>query len=124
MAVGGDTNTLIPLFAIGVFTGFTLSQAGLVVHWRRVGPGDWSRRAAINGTGAVVTAVATLIFLVSKFVEGAWVVVLAIPLLIVLFNRVQAYYGRAATEIGTGTIPGLPVANRPSWWCRSPVSPG
>ena len=106
VAVGGDTNTLIPLFAIGVFTGFTLSQAGLVVHWRRVRPRGWSRRAAINGTGAVVTAVATLIFLVSKFVEGAWVVVLAIPLLIVLFNRVQAYYGRAATEIGTGTIPG------------------
>ncbi len=108
VAVGGDTNTLIPLFAIGVFTGFTLSQAGLVVHWRRVRPRGWSRRAAINGTGAVVTAVATLIFLVSKFVEGAWVVVLAIPLLIVLFNRVQAYYGRAATEIGTGTIPGPP----------------
>ena len=79
MAVGGDTNTLIPLFAIGVFTGFTLSQAGLVVHWRRVRPRGWSRRATINGTGAVVTAVATLIFLVSKFVEGAWVVVLAIP---------------------------------------------
>ena len=108
VAVGGDTNTLIPLFAIGVFTGFTLSQAGLVVHWRRVRPRGWSRRATINGTGAVVTAVATLIFLVSKFVEGAWVVVLAIPLLIVLFNRVEAYYGRTASEIGIGTIPAVP----------------
>jgi hypothetical protein len=105
VAVNGNTNTLIPLFAIGVFTGFTLSQAGLVVHWRRTREAGWSRRATINGVGAAVTAVATLIFLLTKFVQGAWVVVVAIPLLIVLFNRVEAYYRRAADDLEIGTVP-------------------
>ncbi len=106
VVVGGNTNTLIPLFAIGVFTGFTLSQSGLVIHWRRTRPPGWSRRAMINGVGALVTAVATVIFLFTKFVEGAWAVVVAIPLLILLFNRVEAYYTRAGRELGTGIIPG------------------
>ncbi len=92
VAVRGNTNSLIPLFAIGVFIGFTMSQSGLVVHWRRTRPPGWSRRATINGVGAVVTAVATIIFLVTKFVEGAWVVVVAIPLLILLFTRIEHYY--------------------------------
>ena len=74
IAVGGNTNEMIPLFAIGVFTGFTLSQAGLVVHWWRTRPPRWSSRATINGFGAVVTGLATIIFLVTKFAEGAWVV--------------------------------------------------
>jgi amino acid transporter len=106
VAVGGDTNTLIPLFAIGVFIGFTLSQAGLVVHWRRTRESGWARRATINGVGAAVTAAATIIFLFTKFIEGAWVVVVAIPLLILLFNRVEAYYTRAAKDLGIGVIPG------------------
>ncbi len=105
VAVGGNTNTLIPLFAIGVFTGFTLSQAGLVLHWRRTREAGWSRRAAINAIGAAVTAIATVIFLITKFVEGAWVVVLAIPILILLFNRIEAYYRRAGEELGVGVVP-------------------
>jgi len=112
VAVGGNTNTLIPLFAIGVFIGFTLSQAGLVVHWRRTRPPGWYRRATINGIGAAVTATATLIFLFSKFVEGAWVVVVAIPLIIVLFNRIEAYYAGAAEELGNGVIPSPPDRKR------------
>jgi len=112
VAVDGDTNTLIPLFAIGVFTGFTLSQAGLVVHWRRTRPPGWSRRATINGVGAGITALATVIFLLTKFVAGAWVVVVAIPLLIVLFDRVEAYYRRAGEELGAGEIPGPPERQR------------
>jgi len=112
VAVGGNTNTLIPLFAIGVFTGFTLSQAGLVVHWRRTRPPGWARRAAINGVGAVITALATVIFLLTKFLGGAWVVVVAIPLLILLFNRVEAYYHRAGTALGTGLVPGPLVRRR------------
>jgi amino acid transporter len=112
VAVGGDTNTLIPMFAIGVFVGFTLSQAGLVIHWRRTREQGWSRRATINATGAVVTATATLIFLFSKFIEGAWVVVVVIPLIIVLFNRIEAYYQRAGTELGTGLIPPPPHRKR------------
>ena len=111
VAVGGNTNSMIPLFAIGVFIGFTLSQSGLVRHWRKVrGPG-WARRAIVNGIGALVTGVATLVFLFSKFLEGAWVVVVAIPLLILLFNRIEAYYARAGKELETGLIP-LPLTIR------------
>ncbi|HEY2563095.1 MAG TPA: APC family permease, partial [Acidimicrobiales bacterium] len=70
VAVGGNTNALIPLYAIGVFVGFTLCQAGLVVHWRRTREPGWTRRAAINGFGAGVTATVTVIFLFTKFTEG------------------------------------------------------
>lgn len=108
IAVDGNTQTLIPLFAIGVFTGFTLAQAGLVVHWRRKRPRRWKLKAALNGTGAVVTGVATLIFLFSKFLEGAWVVVVAIPVFILLFARIDSYYGRVARALGTGNIPPRP----------------
>jgi amino acid transporter len=112
IAVGGNTNELIPLFAIGVFTGFTLSQSGLVAHWWRTRPPRWARRAAINGTGAVVTGLATVIFLVSKFTEGAWVVVLAVPAFVVLFARIHAYYQRAGVELGVGIVPDRPQAKR------------
>jgi amino acid transporter len=108
VAVEGNTLRLIPLYAIGVFTGFTLSQTGLVVHWRQTRPAGWPRRAAINGTGAVVTAVATVIFLLTKFVEGAWVVVLAIPAFILLFSRIHRYYQRAGRALGLGSIPPKP----------------
>jgi amino acid transporter len=112
VAVGGNTNELIPLFAIGVFTGFTLSQAGLVVYWRRTRPPGWVRRASINGTGAVVTGLATLIFLVSKFADGAWVVVVAVPAFVVLFVRIHAYYEGAGVELGVGTVPEPPKGKR------------
>ncbi|MBV9660018.1 MAG: APC family permease [Acidimicrobiales bacterium] len=108
IAVNGNTLTLIPLFAIGVFTGFTLSQAGLVVHWWRNRPSQWRHRAAINGLGAVITAVATVVFLATKFTEGAWVVVVAVPAFIFLFVRIHAYYDRAATTLGLGLIPAKP----------------
>jgi amino acid transporter len=109
IAVGGNTNELIPLFAIGVFTGFTLSQAGLVVHWWRTRPPRWAYRASINGLGAVVTALATIIFLVSKFVEGAWVVVVAVPTFVFLFTRIHAYYRRAGIQLGVGIVPARPL---------------
>jgi len=108
IAVNGDTNALIPLFAIGVFIGFTLSQAGLVVHWRRERPAGWQRRAALNAVGAVVTGVCTVIFLVTKFTGGAWVVVIAIPLFILLFTRISAYYGREKARLALGEVPAVP----------------
>ncbi len=95
IAVGGDTNSLIPLFAIGVFTGFTLAQSGLVVHWWKNRPAKWRQRAAINGLGATMTAIATVVFLFSKFLEGAWVVVVAVPAFVLLFVRIHSYYRRA-----------------------------
>ena len=109
VAVRGNTNTLIPLFAIGVFIGFTLSQTGLVVHWRKTRPPAWRRRAVINGLGAVITAIATLVFLVSKFTEGAWVVVIAIPAFVFLFLRIHAYYDQARRELRIGETPRKPA---------------
>jgi amino acid transporter len=110
VAVNGNTERLIPLFAIGVFTGFTLAQSGLVVHWRRLRPPHWHRRAVVNTTGAVATAAATTIFLVTKFTEGAWVVVVAVPAFIFMFTRVHAYYARAARALEIGQVPVRPSA--------------
>jgi amino acid transporter len=112
VAVGGNTNEMIPLFAIGVFTGFTLSQTGLVVHWWRTRPDRWRYRAVVNGGGAVVTALATLVFLISKFEQGAWIVVITVPLFVLLFLRIHAYYQRAAVELGVGNLPAKPVGKQ------------
>jgi len=109
VAVGGNTDALIPLFAIGVFTGFTLAQTGMVVHWRRQRSRGWRRRATLNGVGAVATAVATVIFVATKFLEGAWIVVVAIPLLLFAFARVHAYYERVGRALGIGTLPPPPT---------------
>ncbi len=108
VAVDADTNALIPLFAIGVFTGFTLSQTGLVRHWHSERPSRWWARAALNGLGAVMTAVATVIFVVTKFTAGAWVVVIAIPALIALFTRIARYYREVGVELGLGATPPAP----------------
>ncbi|HTT87444.1 MAG TPA: APC family permease, partial [Acidimicrobiales bacterium] len=108
VAVNGNTQTLIPMFAIGVFIGFTLAQGGLVVHWRRTRERAWPRRAAINGLGAAVTAVATVVFLITKFLGGAWVLVVAIPLLLLLFTRIETYYDRVARALGLGRVPSPP----------------
>ncbi len=113
VAVDANTNNLIPLFAIGVFIGFTLAQAGLVVHWRRSKPPGWRRRSAINGLGAAVTAAAAGIFLVTKFTEGAWVVVIAIPTFVLLFRRIEAYYSGVARLLRVGELPGH-VGTRPT----------
>jgi len=112
IAVGGDTNSLIPLFAIGVFTGFTLAQSGLVVHWWKNRPAKWRQRAAINGLGATMTAIATVVFLFSKFLEGAWVVVVAVPAFVLLFVRIHSYYRRAASDLGIGSAQEKPEARQ------------
>lgn len=92
IAFGGITDRLIPLFAIGAFLAFTLSQAGMVGHWRKVG-GPGSRVSlAINLVGCVFTAVALMIILVGKFVEGAWIIVLLLPALLWLFVGVKRHY--------------------------------
>jgi amino acid transporter len=113
VAVNADTNRLLPLYAIGVFVGFTISQTGLVKHWMRERPPRWWLTAALNSVGALLTATATIVFLASKFLNGAWVVTIAIPLLMLLFWRISSYYRLAAAEIGIGSLPPLlPV--RPS----------
>jgi amino acid transporter len=110
VAVNGDTQRLVPLFAIGVFIGFTISQIGLVRHWATTRPHGWQLRAAVNAFGALLTAAATIIFLAAKFLNGAWIVVVIIPLLMLLFSRIHGYYAYCAVELEFGQIPPAPVA--------------
>lgn len=97
---GRNTQSLIPLFAIGVFVGFTLAQTGLVrlcfTHHGRL----WAGRALINGTGAVLSGAAAVIFLATKFVHGAFIIVIVIPALIVMFHKIHRYYVTLGTELG------------------------
>jgi len=112
IAVDGDTQRLVPLFAIGVFIGFTISQTGLVRHWATTRPSGWQFRVALNGFGALLTAAATIIFLTAKFLNGAWVVVVAVPLLMLLFSRIHSYYAYCAVQLELGHIPPAPTAQR------------
>ncbi len=95
---GGVTDRLIPLFAIGAFLAFTLSQAGMVMHWRREGGRRSSLYMCINGVGAAATGCTVVIVLIAKFVEGAWITVLMIPLLIVLMRAVHRHYRHVAKQ--------------------------
>ncbi|CAN5670976.1 APC family permease [soil metagenome] len=99
VAFGGITDRLIPLFAVGAFLAFTLSQAGMVIHWRRVGGSRVS--TFVNGAGAVATAVAVVVVLVAKFTEGAWITTLLIPSFVLLFLGVHRHYEgvRRATRL-------------------------
>ena len=109
IAVDASTDRLIPLYAIGVFIGFTISQTGLVRHWYRQRSPRWLLRAALNGTGAVLTATATVVFVASKFTSGAWVVVLTVPALMLLFSRIQNYYQAVGLELELGAHPHRPL---------------
>jgi hypothetical protein len=89
---GGVTDRLIPLYAVGAFLAFTLSQAGMVVHWwKKRGP-HWMKSALVNGIGAFATGVTVCVVLVAKFVQGAWITVLFIPLTIAVFAAVRRHY--------------------------------
>src|SRR5580692_10792252 len=111
-ASNGDTQALVPLFAVGVFIGFTLSQLGMVKHWRTQRTKGWLTRAAINGVGALLTAATTVIELISKFTEGAWLIVLVIPALVLLFNRVHRTYDRIGALLGLGQTPTPPAKKK------------
>jgi amino acid transporter len=102
----GNTNALINLFAVGVFMSFTLSQTGMVRHWwrQRAQHKGWRRSMAINGAGAVTTLIVALVISVTKFLEGAWIVVLLIPLLVLLFMSIHRHYQYVARE-RTAAIP-------------------
>ena len=101
VAFGGVTDRLIPLFAIGAFLAFTMSQAGMVQHWRRIGGPEARHSLPINAVGAVATAVTLVVVAVSKFTEGAWLTVLVIPLLMFAFVRVNRHYRSVAAQIVT-----------------------
>jgi hypothetical protein len=138
---GGDTTSLLPLYAIGVFSSFTLSQTGMVRHWLRLRSPGWQRNAVINGIGAATTMVVLLILCWTKFAEGqplvtvgnftihegAWIIVALVPVLVIVFRRIHSHYellhrqlsldgvdpsvGRAA---GAGSVlPSNPLMNLP-----------
>jgi len=95
----GETHRLIPLYAVGVFTSFTLSQAGMVLHWRRTKEEGWQASMVMNGLGAVATFVVLLVIGYAKFTAGAWMVVVLIPLLVAYLWRVKRHYDRAAQAV-------------------------
>jgi amino acid transporter len=99
---GANTNSLIHLYVIGVFTAFTLSQAGMVRYWFRRREPRWQGRAAINALGATATAVVTLIVVYTKFGEGAWLVTVAIPLLVLGMLGIRRHYRRLARRLTAG----------------------
>ncbi|MYW18786.1 amino acid permease [Streptomyces sp. SID2955] len=109
---GGDTNTLVPMFAVGVFVGFTIAQVGMVRHWRLDRTPGWRGKALLNGFGAVLTGVAAVVVTASKFTEGAWLIVVALPLLVVAFETVHRAYGRIGERLGLGRIPQAPRRDR------------
>ncbi len=99
VAFGGDTHALIPLYMIGVFVSFTLSQAGMVRKWRRAGGEGWLTSALFNLIGAVATGLVLVVVAVTKFKEGAWIILLLIPLLVLWFRSVHKHYARVAEQL-------------------------
>ena len=95
----GDTHSLIPLYAVGVFTAFTLSQTGMVRHWMKDKGKGWFRSALINGVGAVVTGIVLVIIAVEKFEHGAWIVLIAIPALVLLTKKIHQHYLTIAEQL-------------------------
>jgi hypothetical protein len=96
---GGVTDRLIPLYAVGAFLAFTLSQLGMVFHWRRVGGPHKTRYMFINGLGGLVTGITVLVVLVAKFVDGAWITVLLIPGILLVMHKVHRHYERVSVEV-------------------------
>jgi hypothetical protein len=97
-----SVDSLIHLYVIGVFTAFTLSQAGMVRYWLRTKDAGWPWRAAVNGVGAVTTGIVALVVIWSKFGEGAWLVIVAIPLLVLAFLGINRHYRRFARRLKAG----------------------
>jgi amino acid transporter len=107
---GGDTHALIPLFAIGAFLAFTLSQAGMVVHWWKERSRNWTIKSVINGAGALATLTTLVVVIISKFFEGAWITVLMIPLIVIIFQKISHHYSEVRQQL---SLRGLPPSLRP-----------
>ena len=122
---GGMTHRLIPLYAVGVFLSFTLSQAGMVRHWVKLrGPG-WNLKVAVNGVGAAATAVVLVIIVATKFIHGAWIVILLIPLFVAMFRAVKRHYESVAAQltlVGVSPEPWKGLASRRRQKVMVPIS--
>jgi amino acid transporter len=106
----GNSHLLIPLFAIGAFLAFTLSQSGMVIHWFRERSRNWKLKATLNGLGAIATATTLLVISISKFREGAWITVLLIPLFVIAFQRIRMHYESVGRQL---SLRGLPPDIKP-----------
>ena len=100
----GYSHALVPLFAVGAFLAFTLSQAGMVVHWWRIHGRHWQIKSLINGLGAFTTLSALLIIAASKFYDGAWITFILIPAGVYTFLRIHQYYKNFDTQMSPGSI--------------------
>jgi amino acid permease-like protein len=99
LAFRGDTQSLLPLYMIGVFVSFTLSQAGMVIHWRKSDDPRRHTNALINGFGAVVTGIVLVIVAITKTLEGAWIVLLLIPVIVAGFKATRRHYDHVASQL-------------------------
>jgi amino acid transporter len=127
LVFNGATDALLPLYAIGVFTSFTLSQSGMVLRWWRLRPPGWRVNLLINGVGATATLVVAVILAAEKFREGAWIVMIIIPLLVLMFLAIHRHYARVKTQLNLvavdarmgeaairgGTLPSAPAMRLP-----------
>ncbi len=122
VAFHGNTHSLIPLFAVGVFLAFTLSQAGMVVHWIRLQSPGWHTKALINGLGAVATLVTLFVVAYSKFVDGAWIVIVLIPAIVMAFRAVNNHYKEIAQQLTLAGLSAPPTEPMPAPRVVVPIS--
>jgi amino acid transporter len=108
-AFGGETHALIPLYMLGVFVSFTLSQAGMVVNWRRERNPGWRIGVFISGLGATLTLIVLFVVAITKFLEGAWVIIVLIPVLVFHFLAIRRHYDKVAKQL---SLKGLAVADK------------
>jgi amino acid transporter len=113
---GGVTDRLIPLYAVGAFLAFTLSQTGMVVHWFKNRGPHWQKSIFVNGLGAFVTGITVIVVLLAKFTDGAWITVIFIPLLIFFFHKVRRHYHAVSLAIS------CPAAVQPADHATSPIA--
>jgi amino acid transporter len=109
IAFGGDTHALIPLYMLGVFVSFTLSQTGMVLKWWRERKPGWRVGALVNGVGAVLTLIVLFVVSITKFTEGAWIIIVLIPILVLHFLSTHRHYGRVAKQL---SLKGVEVPER------------
>lgn len=110
IAFRGDSHLLVPLFAVGAFLAFTLSQGGMVLHWWRQRGPRWQLKMIANGLGALATGITLIVVGFTKFLDGAWITVILIPVLVIMFLRVRSHYREVSEEL---SLHGLPPTLRP-----------
>lgn len=118
IAFNGDTHALVPLFAVGAFLAFTLSQAGMVLHWQHLRGGGWRSKAALNGLGAIAAGIALVVIGVSKFAQGARITIQVLPLMVLALVRIRVHYRQVADQL---TMEGFPPPAQPTLGPRAVI---